>query len=237
MKSPFSQRHGVVPVLLTEALEFPALDERAVELGPPGLVALGGDLSVARLLLAYRSGIFPWSVEPITWWSPHQRGIIEFNRFHVGQTLRRVLRQKPFEITVDKAFREVMEGCALTRAQGNWISPQFINAYTELHKAGHAHSVECWKDGQLAGGIYGVACGGVFAAESMFYRVSNASKVALVSLVELLQESGFAFIDIQMVTATTLAFGAREISRCDYLSRLASHADLPVKFCFGGEIK
>jgi len=230
MKSPFSQRHGVVPVLLTEALEFPALDERSVELGPPGLVALGGDLSVARLLLAYHSGIFPWSVDPITWWSPHQRGIIEFPKFHVGQTLRRVMRQKPFEITVDKAFREVMEGCALTRAQGNWISPQFIDAYTALHEAGHAHSVECWKEGQLAGGIYGVACGGVFAAESMFYRVSNASKVALVSLMEMLRDSGFAFIDIQMVTPTTAAFGASEISRREYLTRLRNAESHLAKF-------
>lgn len=230
MKSPFSQRHGVVPVLLTEALEFPALDERAVELGPPGLVALGGDLSVARLLLAYRSGIFPWSVDPITWWSPHQRGVIEFSRFHVGQTLRRVLRQKPFEVTTDRAFREVMEGCALTRAQGNWISPQFIDAYTELHKAGHAHSVECWQDGQLAGGIYGVACGSVFAAESMFYRVSNASKVALVSLMEMLRANGFAFIDIQMVTPTTMAFGASEITRREYLTRLRVAASQSIKF-------
>jgi len=230
MKSPFSQRHGVVPVLLTEALEFPVLDDRAIELGPPGLVALGGDLSVDRLLLAYHSGIFPWSVDPITWWSPHQRGIIEFSRFHVGQTLRRVMRQKPFEVSVDKAFREVMEGCAQTRTIGNWISPQFIDAYTELHKAGHAHSVECWQDGQLAGGIYGVACGSVFAAESMFYRVSNASKVALVSLVEMLRASGFVFIDIQMVTPTTTSFGASEITRREYLTRLRMSVSQFIKF-------
>jgi leucyl/phenylalanyl-tRNA---protein transferase len=233
MKSPFSQRHGVVPVLLTEALEFPELDDRAVELGPPGLIALGGDLSVTRLQLAYRSGIFPWSVDPITWWSPHQRGVIEFARFHVGQTLRRVLRQNPFEVTADKAFRKVMLGCALTRTQGNWISPQFIDAYTALHEAGHAHSVECWEGGQLMGGIYGVACGGVFAAESMFYRASNASKVALVHLVESLRECGFAFVDIQMVTPTTAAFGASEISRQEYLARLQAAVSLPVKFRLG----
>lgn len=230
MKSPFGQHHGIYPVLLTEVLEFPELDDQARELGPPGLVALGGDLSVARLLLAYRSGIFPWSVDPITWWSPRQRGLIEFEQFHVGQTVRRVLRQKPFEITADKAFRRVVESCALARLQGNWISPQFVEAFTALHEAGYAHSVECWQEGKLVGGIYGVAIGGLFAAESMFYRVSNASKVALVHLVETLKASGYTLMDIQMVTPTTAAFGAVEIGRSEYLQRLARAVDLPVRF-------
>jgi len=230
MKSPFGQHHGIYPVLLTEVLEFPELDDQARELGPPGLVALGGDLSVARLLLAYRSGIFPWSVDPITWWSPRQRGLIEFEQFHVGQTLRRVLRQKPFEITADKAFRRVVESCALARLQGNWISPQFVEAFTALHEAGYAHSVECWQEGKLVGGIYGVAIGGLFAAESMFYRVSNASKVALVHLVEALNASGYTLIDIQMVTPTTGSFGAVEIPRKEYLGRLAKAVDQSVKF-------
>jgi leucyl/phenylalanyl-tRNA---protein transferase len=232
MKSPFGQPHGFLPVLLTEQLEFPVLDGQARELGPPGLVAIGGDLSVSRLLLAYRSGIFPWSVEPITWWSPHQRGLIEFELFHVGQTLRRVVRQKPFEVTANRAFRRVVENCALARLHGNWISPQFMDAFTALHEAGYAHSVECWEGGELAGGIYGVAIGGLFAAESMFFRVSNASKVALVHLVTALKESGFALLDIQMVTPTTAAFGATEISRPAYLARLEKAVEMPVSFCF-----
>ncbi len=232
MKSLFGQHHGIYPVLLTEALEFPELDDRARELGPPGLVALGGDLSVARLYLAYRAGIFPWSVDPITWWSPHQRGLIEFGQFHVGQTLRRVLRQQPFEVTADKAFRQVVENCALARLHGNWISPQFVEAFTAMHEAGYAHSIECWQEGRLVGGLYGVAIGGLFAAESMFYRVSNASKVALVHLVETLKASGYVLMDIQMVTPTTEAFGAVEIKRKEYLRRLVEAVDLPVKFCF-----
>ncbi|HEY1170000.1 MAG TPA: leucyl/phenylalanyl-tRNA--protein transferase [Verrucomicrobiae bacterium] len=230
MRGVFGQRQGILPVLLTERLEFPELDDQARELGPPGLVALGGDLSVARLLLAYRSGIFPWSVDPITWWSPHQRGIIEFSQFHVGQTLRRVLKQKPFEITMNHAFRDVVQNCALARLQGNWISPHFVEAYTALHEAGSAHSVECWQEGRLVGGIYGVATGGTFAAESMFYRVSNASKVALVHLVEFLQQRGFILFDIQMVTPTTAAFGGSEISRKEYLARLQETISLPVSF-------
>ncbi len=235
MKSPFGQRYGVYPVLLTEVLEFPELDDQARELGPPGLVALGGDLSVARLYLAYRAGIFPWSVDPITWWSPHQRGLIEFEQFHVWQTLRRVLRQKPFQITANTAFRKVVENCALARLHGNWISPQFVEAFTALHEAGYAHSVECWHEDKLVGGIYGVAIGGLFAAESMFYRAGNASKVALVHLMETLKTSGFVLMDIQMVTPTTAAFGAVEIPRKEYLGRLAKAVDLPVKFRFPPE--
>ncbi len=175
-------------------------------------------------------------MNPITWWSPHRRGVIEFAQFHISTSLRRVLRREPFVITANQAFREVIKACAEVHAnKGCWISPEFIESYTELHKAGHAHSVECWREGQLVGGIYGVAVGGMFAAESMFYRESNASKVALVHLVQALQKSGFTLLDIQMITLTTAAFGAVEISREDYLKRLNVAVQLTINFPLGGK--
>lgn len=195
-----------------------------------GLVAVGGDLSVERLLLAYRSGIFPWTADPITWWSPDPRAIIKLDRFHVPRSLARTLRKAPFEITVNRAFCEVMIGCATTRRQGNWIGPEFIEAYTRLHHAGHAHSVECWREGQLTGGIYGVAAGGLFAGESMFHRVSDASKVALFHLVRRLRERGFVLFDIQMVTPITKRLGAVEIPRAEYLQRLRAAVELECRF-------
>lgn len=221
MKGNFNQQTGFLPVMLGEAIEFPALDLPVIELGPAGLVALGGDLSPERLLAAYRGGIFPWSVQPITWWSPHKRGIIEFGKFHVSRSLERLLRKQPFELTLNKAFTQVMNACAEThRADGNWISEDFIKAYSELHLLGNAHSIECWQEDRLVGGIYGVAIGGMFSAESMFYHVSNASKVALVALVRSLALSGFTLLDVQMVTPTTAAFGASEVKRSQYLDRL-----------------
>lgn len=209
-----------MPVLLTRQLGFP--DPRSAD--EDGLVAVGGDLSLARLLLAYRSGIFPWSVKPLTWWSPDPRGIFELDRFHVSRSLARVLRQKRFEVTRDRAFREVIEGCAAPGPgrRTTWISREFIDAYTGLHAQGHAHSVECWREGRLAGGIYGVAAGGLFAGESMFHRVDNASKVALFHLVQHLKERRFMLFDVQMITPLTRQLGAVEISRDDYLRRLAS---------------
>lgn len=188
-----------------------------------GLVAVGGDLSVERLLAAYRQGIFPWSVHPVTWWSPDPRGVIELEQFHVSQSLARVIRKGIFEVTLNQSFREVMQACAAPglNRRDTWIAPEFIEAYCRLHQLGHAHSVECWQRGKLAGGIYGVAVGGLFAGESMFHVADNASKVALWRLVEHLRTRGFVLFDIQMVTAATRPFGAREISRREYLTRLA----------------
>ena len=210
---------NLMPATLTERLWFP--DPRtAVAKGEfTGLVAVGGDLSIERLVLAYRSGIFPWSADPITWWSPDRRGVFEWEKFHVPRSLARMLRKNPFEVTRDRAFRRVMEGCA-AREEGTWIAPEFIDAYTRLHEAGHAHSVECWQGGELVGGIYGVAAGGLFAGESMFHRASDASKIALHHLAQHLRERGFALFDIQMITDTTEALGAVEISRAEYLRRL-----------------
>jgi leucyl/phenylalanyl-tRNA---protein transferase len=188
-----------------------------------GLVAIGGDLSVPRLLLAYRSGIFPWTADPITWWSPDPRAIFEFERFRVSRSLARVIRKGAFEITLDKSFRQVMEGCAAPAPgrRSTWISPEFIEAYTELHRQGYAHSVECRQGGQLVGGIYGVALGGFFAAESMFHKVSNASKLALYHLLEHLRQRQFSLVDIQMLTPITAQLGGINIPRTEYLKRLA----------------
>lgn len=208
-----------LPVELTQDAGFPN-PELA---DPEGMLAVGGDLTTDRLLAAYRKGIFPWSVNPITWWSPDPRGIIELDQFHLPDRLRRFIRQGTFEVTIDRAFREVVEACAAPgpRRGGAWITGEFVEAYTRLHGQGHAHSVECWRHGELAGGIYGVASGGLFAGESMFYRASHASKVALCHLVEHLRARRFILFDIQMVTAATLPFGAKAISRSNYLKRLA----------------
>src|SRR5215510_3639643 len=191
--------------ILTDRLWFP--DPRTASQSETlnGLVAVGGDLSLARLLLAYRSGIFPWTVDPITWWSPDPRAIFELDQFHLSRSLAKVLRKKPFQVTLDRAFRKVMEGCAQPAPgrRTTWISREFLEAYTRLHEHGHAHSLECWQGDRLVGGIYGVAIGGFFAGESMFHRVSNASKVALFHLVEHLRSRGFSLFDIQMLTPIT----------------------------------
>ena len=214
---------------LDEQLWFP--DPNEAERGDyDGLLAVGGDLSIDRLLLAYRSGVFPWSVNPITWWSPDPRGIIEFSDLHISRSLRRVLRNCPFVVTLDQDFRGVITACASTPRAGHWISPQFIDAYTELHRAGHAHSVECWENDHLVGGIYGVSVGGLFAGESMFHHTSNASKVALVHLINHLRQGGYTLFDIQMVTPTTQHFGAIEIPRAEYLRRLAKAIALNARF-------
>ena len=223
---------SVLPVRLTSRLWFP--DPRlAARVGSgAGLVAVGGDLTVPRLLLAYRSGLFPWSEDPISWWSPDPRGVIEFERFHKSRSLERVLRAGRFRVTVNQAFLEVMTGCAAPAPgrEGTWIGPAFVAAYTRLHRAGHAHSVECWQGGRLVGGVYGVAVGGLFAGESMFHRVSDASKVALAHLVDRLRARGFALFDVQMVTRVTLQLGAIEIPREEYLRRLAEAVKLPCRF-------
>ncbi|HTL18611.1 MAG TPA: leucyl/phenylalanyl-tRNA--protein transferase [Patescibacteria group bacterium] len=199
---------------------------------PEGLVAIGGDLSVNRLLLAYGRGIFPWTVSPLTWWSPDPRGIFDLNSFHVSRSLGRTVRKGAFQITRNQAFRDVIEGCARPGPERptTWISPQFIDAYTELHLQGYAHSVECWRAGQLAGGIYGVAIGGLFAGESMFHRVSDASKIALYYLVEHLKERQFGLFDIQMVTPITAKLGAMSISRTVYLEKLAAALEMHCSF-------
>jgi len=214
--------------LIDQRLRFP--DPRLAD--AEGLVAIGGDLSVPRLLQAYRSGIFPWTANPVTWWSPDPRAIFEPGQFHVSRSLSRVLRQEVFQMTRDQAFRQVMEGCAAsTPGRGTtWITPEFLAGYTQLHQQGHAHSLECWQDNKLAGGIYGVAIGGFFAGESMFHRASNASKVALFHLVRHLRERGFALFDIQMLTPITAQLGGITIPRKEYLHRLAEAVEKNCSF-------
>lgn len=199
---------------------------------PEGLVALGGDFSVPRLLLAYRSGIFPWTDNPITWWSPDPRAVLALEAFHIPRRLSQVLRQKPFTVTRNRAFRQVMEACAQPAAgrEETWVTPEFIRAYTQLHLRGYAHSVECWRAAELVGGIYGVAIGGFFAGESMFHRADNASKVALCHLVEHLRTRGFRLFDIQLVTPATRVFQPVEIPRTEYLERLQAAVALNCSF-------
>ncbi|MDA7915948.1 leucyl/phenylalanyl-tRNA--protein transferase [Verrucomicrobia bacterium] len=207
-------------------IDFP--DPRGAD--AEGLVAVGGDFSVPYLLAAYRNGIFPWSFDPVSWWSPDPRGIMELDQFYVSRTLRKVLKKELFEIRINTAFRSVMEACATTRKNGNWITREFIDAYEIFHQQGHAHCVECWQEGQLAGAVYGVAVGGVFAGESMFHRVNDASKVALYHLVQHLKERRFSFLDVQLITPTTEALGAIEIQREDYLQRLTDARSMKVTF-------
>lgn len=197
-----------------------------------GLVAVGGDLSVERLKLAYASGIFPWSVNPISWWSPNPRGIIELNRVHVSRSLDRSLRRGGFSVTSDREFEAVIRACAAAPRPGQrtWISPEFIQAYCDFHRAGFAHSIEVWKDQILVGGIYGVVVGACFAGESMFHRADDASKVGLVRLTEHLRSQGFCLFDTQMVTPVTQSLGAIEISRRDYLQRLSLARGQSVEF-------
>jgi len=217
-----------MPTLLDQHLVFPSPLRASVE----GLVAIGGDLSVPRLLLAYRSGIFPWTVKPITWWSPDPRAIFELDQFHVSRSLSKVIRKGLFQVTIDRAFRQVMAGCAAPGPgrRTTWITREFLHAYTQLHEQGHAHSLECWQEGELVGGIYGVAIGSLFAGESMFHCVSNASKIALYYLIEHLRRRDFTLFDIQMLTGITTSLGAVEIPRTEYLKRLAVAISRPCSF-------
>ncbi|MSU84103.1 MAG: leucyl/phenylalanyl-tRNA--protein transferase [Pedosphaera sp.] len=198
-----------------------------------GLVAVGGDLSVERLLEAYQSGLFPWSANPITWWSPDPRGVLPVGAVHVSRSLARTLRQAPYTVTFDQNFSAVIRACAevpRSGASSTWISPQLLEAYEQLAQAGHAHSVECWQEGRLVGGVYGVSVGGFFAGESMFHRADDASKVALVHLDRHLASRGFTLLDCQMVTSVTRSLGAMEIPRTDYLDRLARAVGQPSRW-------
>lgn len=209
---------------------FPPVEQALDE--PSGLLAAGADLSPRRLLDAYRHGIFPWYSEgqPILWWSTNPRMVLFTDELHVGESLRKVLRKKPFEVRINTAFRTVMEQCAAPRAAsraGTWIMPEMIDAYERLHDLGHAHSIESWQDGELVGGLYGVQIGRMFFGESMFTHVSNASKVALVHLVQRLRPAGFPMIDCQQETAHLASLGARPVSRADFATRIAALVQMP----------
>jgi len=206
---------------LTNDLIFPPAEYAE----PDGLLAIGGDLSVDRLLLAYRSGIFPWysDDDPLLWWSPNPRLIIVPDEFRISKSLRRVIRSGRFTVTMDTAFRDVITACADMRGpgrDGTWITEEMANAYCALHHAGYAHSFECWEEGGMVGGLYGVSIGAAFFGESMFSRASNASKVALAALVDHARAWNFLFIDCQMTTSHLLSLGARELSRKRFLALL-----------------
>lgn len=192
---------------------------------PNGLLAVGGDLSPQRLLQAYSQGIFPWFSpgEPILWWSPAPRMVLFPERLKISRSLNKRLNKQDYEIRLDSAFRAVMEGCANAprgSEHGTWIVPEIIDAYCTLHEMGYAHSVETWIDDELAGGLYGVAIGGMFYGESMFHRVSDASKIAFVHLVKYLRQHHFGMIDCQMKTRHLSSLGAHEIPRPAFINKL-----------------
>jgi leucyl/phenylalanyl-tRNA--protein transferase len=207
--------------LLSDDLTFPV-----PQLAPrEGLLAVGGDLSQERLLLAYRMGIFPWysQDEPVMWWSPDPRLVLYPAELRIAKSLQKTLTKGPFKLTMDQAFEAVINACAQSRTgadEGTWIGDEIITAYCSLHEAGLAHSVEAWQDDKLVGGLYGVSLGRCFYGESMFTRISNASKVAFVALVEHLRALEFDLIDCQITTAHLIRFGAREISRARFLDEL-----------------
>jgi leucyl/phenylalanyl-tRNA--protein transferase len=198
---------------------------------PNGLLAAGGDLSTTRLLDAYRRGIFPWFGEgdPLLWWSPDPRMVLHVDELHVSRSLRRTIRSGRFRVTMDTAFHHVMGGCAEPRGDhaGTWITPEMMAAYGRLATLGYAHSIEAWEGDALAGGLYGVALGRMFFGESMFSRVSDASKVAFVHLVMQLRRWEMPLIDCQMSTAHLSSLGAREISRADFLRQVGQLVDRP----------
>ncbi len=218
--------------LLPPSRFFPPAEDADRE----GLLGFGGELTVEWLLDAYSHGIFPWPITdfeaPLAWWSPDPRAVIEFDRFHVSRRLERTCRSGKFRVTHDRDFAGVISGCAMVpcRIGQTWLTPDMIEAYIRLHQAGYAHSVEVWFADELAGGVYGAAIGGLFAAESKFYRVRDASKVALVHLVEHLRARGYSLIDIQQLTPHTARFGATAIPRNEYLNRLAAAIESRASF-------
>jgi len=196
-----------------------------------GLVAGGGDLAPGTILAAYRAGIFPWphGPGPMLWWSPDPRAVMPLDGFHVSRSLARLRRTARFVVTFDAACGDVIRACA-ERAEGTWLSPGMIAAYVRLHRMGWVHSVEVWSDDDLVGGVYGLAIGAFFAAESMFHRATNTSKLALGALVERLRDHGFTLLDVQLQTPHLASLGAIELARDEYLGRLATATTLHAEF-------
>jgi leucyl/phenylalanyl-tRNA---protein transferase len=208
---------------LVEDMVFPPPDYA----DPSGLLAVGGDLSSERLLEAYRVGIFPWysDDQPILWWSPDPRFMLELDEFKISRSLQKTLRRKIFQVTFDRVFEEVIAACSVVPREGQrgtWITQEMRDAYLELHGLGYAHSVESWFGGKLVGGLYGVSLGKAFFGESMFHHKTDASKVALATLVEKLKSWGFHFVDSQMTTEHMMSLGAKEVPRRIFLKRLQS---------------
>jgi leucyl/phenylalanyl-tRNA--protein transferase len=207
--------------VLTNDLVFPPVEQADAD----GLLAVGGDLSSERLLLAYRNGIFPWynEDEPICWWCPDPRFVLFPEELKISKSMRPILNGNKFRFTINKAFVQVMQHCRKTDRKGQdgtWISPAIVEAYTDLHLMGHAHSAEAWMDGQLVGGLYGIRMGSVFFGESMFSSVSNASKFAFARYVSFLRQQKVQLIDCQVYTPHLESLGARLIAREDFIRQL-----------------
>ncbi len=224
----FRSRSPQRPVLLSSDAPPVFPDPRRSD--DEGLVAIGGDLSVARLLAAYGAGIFPWYNDgfPALWWSPNPRAILPADELHVSRSLRRRLERKDYVVTWNLAFSEVILACGQGRKGGTWIVPEMRRAYQKLHHEGHAHSVEVWQENRLVGGLYGVQSGALFAAESMFHRVTDASKIAVVAASRSLARAGVRVFDVQFATGHLRSLGVKEISRDDYLARVARASQTPV---------
>lgn len=206
---------------LNQPTHFPPLSEALTE--PDGLLALGGDLSVPRLLAAYQQGIFPWfsDNEPYLWWSPSERAVIYLDAFHASRSLRRFTKQQVFRLTLNQAFSEVITHCALLRGEDKvWITQEMRAAYLQLHHAGHAHSIELWQDEQLIGGMYGVAVGALFCGESMFSLRTNASKIVLWQFSHYFKTMGGKLLDCQMMTTHLATLGAKAMPRATYIQQL-----------------
>ncbi|WP_437125344.1 leucyl/phenylalanyl-tRNA--protein transferase [Flavobacterium enshiense] len=204
--------------LLTEELWFPPVSETH----PSGIIAVGGDLSTERLLLAYHSGIFPWfeDGEPITWWSPNPRMVLFLDDLKISKSMRNILNRGVFKVTFNQDFKAVISNCQSVKREGQngtWITDDMIEAYCKLHELGHAKSVEVWQEDQLIGGLYGIDLGHIFCGESMFSKVSNASKVAFIHLVQKLKEEGYLLLDCQVYNEHLESLGCVEIDREDFM--------------------
>jgi leucyl/phenylalanyl-tRNA--protein transferase len=208
---------------IRDELSFPPVEKA----DPDGLLAMGGDLSVNRLLLAYRSGIFPWfnEDEPPMWWCPDPRFVLFPEELYISKSMKQLLKKNAFTVTVNKAFTEVIKACGETRKlkEGTWITNEIIKAYNQLHQLGYAVSVEAWEDDELVGGLYGVKMGKLFFGESMFSKVSNASKYAFITYVQQLKEEGAVLVDCQVYTSHLESLGARMIDRKTFLSILKTN--------------
>ncbi|WP_111977385.1 leucyl/phenylalanyl-tRNA--protein transferase [Algibacillus agarilyticus] len=205
-----------------EHFDFPPPEHALMH--PNGLLAIGGDLSPQRLKNAYFEGIFPWynPGEPILWWSPNPRAILNFNDFHISRSLKKSLRRSQFTYTINQAFNQVITKCAATRSysEGTWITSDILKGYNQLHHNRQAHSIEVWQNDELVGGLYGVSVGAVFCGESMFHTVTDASKAAMVVLVDLLSQFNYAFIDCQLQNSHLSSLGISEIDRETFLAEL-----------------
>lgn len=212
----------MIPWLDESDIQFPPIEFALDE--PNGLLCAGGDLSIHTLLQAYSSGIFPWysDPDPILWWSPSPRSIIKPNEIHISKSMKKLLKKRPFSISCDKAFIDVMHYCAEPRnyTDETWITEDMVNAYCKLHNAGYAHSIEVWQEEELVGGLYGVALGCVFFGESMFSNISNASKIGFIQLSQALEYCGFELIDCQVSSAHLDSLGAHEVDRTEFKSLL-----------------